>query len=107
MLLPNVVLLFLQCVYIVVNVLFTEKDFSVDEDDRNLTVRIERRTAIATQLSVVVYPLNNTFVNETRNPGAPTIIFEGGPLQIPSEVVIPEMDLIRPSVATSSFDIAL
>lgn len=87
---------------IVVSVFFAEIDFSLSpEDAQNLTVQIVRTTAIANSLSVIVYPLNNTYVNQTRNANAPTIIFEGEPLQIPDEIVIPNKDEIRPADATS------
>ena len=89
------------------SIFFAEIDFSLSpEDAQNLTVQIVRSTAIASSLSVVVYPLNNTYVNRTKNPGAPTM-FEGKPLQIPNEIVIPDRDDIRPTVATSELDSSL
>ena len=93
---------------IVVSVFFAEIDFSLSpEDAQNLTVQIVRSTAIARSLSVVVYPLNNTYVNQTRDASIPTMIFEGEPLQIPDEIVIPDRDDIRPTVATSKLNSSL
>ena len=84
------------------SVFFSEVDFSLSpEDAQNLSVVVERRTAIASNMSILIYPLNNTFANQTRQSGAPTIIFEGEPLQLPNEIVIPEFDPRRPSVANS------
>lgn len=88
-----------------VRIFFAEIDFSLSpEDAQNLTVRIDRRTAIASRLSVLVYPLNNTYVNQTRQGNSQSIIFEGEPLQIPDEIVIPDFDPIRPANATSMLE---
>lgn len=86
----------------VVSVFFSEVDYSLaPEDAQNLTAVVVREVAIATPITVLVYPLNNTFVNQTRVPGAPPVFFQGEPLQLSEETLIPPDDQVRPTVATS------
>ena len=86
----------------VASVFFSEVDYSLTpEDAQNLTAVVVRSTAIATPITILVYPLNNTYANQTRVPGAPPVIFEGEPLQLSNEIVIPPNDPERPSVAKS------
>ena len=88
--------------YAVATVLFSEVDYSlIPEDAQNLTATVVRRVAIATPIIVLVYPLNNTYANQTRVPGAPPVIFEGEPLHLSEETLIPPDDPERPTVAKS------
>ena len=82
-----------------VSIQFTEVDFRLSpEDDQNLTVRIERRLAIAAPLSVLIYPINNTLARAAREG---VVTFEGERLQVPDEIVIPDSSRTRPSDAKS------
>ena len=82
-----------------VSVLFTEIDFRLSpEDDRNLTATIERRTAITTPLSVLIYPITITLAREAREG---VVMFQGERLHIPPEIGIPDSSMRRPSDATS------
>ena len=84
----------------VVSIFFSEVDYSLaPEDAQNLTAVVVREIAIATPITVFVYPLNNTFANRSRI--APPVMFKGEPLQLSEETLIPPDDLARPTVATS------
>ena len=82
------------------SIFFSEVDYSLaPEDAQNLTAVVVREIAIATPITVFVYPLNNTFANRSRI--APPVIFKGEPLQLSEETLIPPDDIARPTVATS------
>lgn len=86
----------------VASVFFSEVDYSLaPEDAQNLTAVVVRRVAIATPISIRVYPLNNSYANLTRVPGASPVMFKGEPLQLSEETVIPLDDRERPTVAAS------
>lgn len=83
----------------VVTIQFTEVDFRLSpEDDQNLTVRIERRLAIAAPLSVLIYPIDNTLARAARDG---EVTFEGERLQLPDEILIPDNNVYRPLDAKS------